>query len=299
MTRFSDSGCGNGGPPIKSRHGRLLIPLTGAGLGILLLWALVSLRPWEDPGTGEQRALELRDADTLGRAKAQLDQGPTDSLRAPEKLPVDLQEEQVGGADSRDASMNIYENLFDPPPPWNEVQHHFEGAFLVPDEDMADFREQIVSVELEADLAGRSAQARLSLEEWDEDELDAFMGGLGIPYLSEPESVSAVRDLRSRTLERLALLADHAEALYQDSLTEYFRSESFMRIPSKEPGMLPPNFHEGRGGIFHQDWAVGGWGWKILVSFDSVDYPVLEDVLLEAERVKSNFRQDLLGILLF
>jgi hypothetical protein len=63
--------------------------------------------------------------------------------------------------------------------------------------------------------------------------------------------------------------------------------------------MLPPKFHKRRGAIFHQDWASECWGWKILVSFDSVDYPVLGDVLLEAERVKLNFRQDLLGMLLF
>ena len=59
----------------------------------------------------------------------------------------------------------------------------------------------------------------------------------------------------------------------------------------------PDGFWDRKGGIYSTHFASEARGWKILVSFDSEDFPMLESTLVEIERLKEEFASSLLALI--
>jgi hypothetical protein len=88
-------------------------------------------------------------------------------------------------------------------------------------------------------------------------------------------------------------LADSASGLLRDSLREYWRHDMGVHSRTNDEVVLPDGFWGHREGIYGLQFTGLSHGWKIRVSFDSADFPELEAVLEEAQRLKQDFATDI------
>ncbi|MCP5021351.1 MAG: hypothetical protein GY930_06205 [bacterium] len=147
------------------------------------------------------------------------------------------------------------------------------------------------------DAQGSPKLVDLSLEHWDDHAFQGFVEDLGIDYVSFPSEISEIQILQSGLAEDVAILANDAEALYQDSLHEYWRTESYFVGPAKDREGVPIGFYKARGGAFSTKFSSALYGWRMHVCFDSSDYPALEDTLQAAHTLKVRFARDVAIIL--
>lgn len=181
---------------------------------------------------------------------------------------------------------------------WYEVRALFASDFTLTDEDKEEFLSDTLTVIEEVHVNGEMVPLRIVLDEWNEERRHDFITGLGISETRYQQLSHDIEQLRTEYLELLEPLSQSAVDLLGDSMQEYWKNNMYIRGRVGEPVRFPENFWDRRDGVYSTQFASQARGWKIRVSLDSIDFPVLETTLVEIERLKDEFTLSLLTLIL-
>jgi hypothetical protein len=180
---------------------------------------------------------------------------------------------------------------------WQDVRALFASDFDLTDEDKQEFLESTLTVVEDLSVNGEVFSVRINLSEWDAEQRRDLATELGVSEARYQALASDIAELRARNLEFLTPLSQSAVGLLADSMREYWRNDMYIRARVGEPSGIPDGFWEDEKGLYGTRFATEARGWKIRVSFDSGDFPLLESTLVEIERLKGEFTLSLVALL--
>ncbi len=171
---------------------------------------------------------------------------------------------------------------------WAAAKAELKEEFILSEAWLEELHEEIMTIEgqvdahpgLMADLDIGSLQG----EGWS----IALVTELNDASLSEVELQDAMF-LTNEVKNTLEVLSKDAQGLYQDAMLQYWANDMGFRVRENRDGggEIPWSYYKAKGGVLHFSTEALAGGWKIGINFDSSDFPVFNEVLLEANRLKT------------
>jgi hypothetical protein len=182
-------------------------------------------------------------------------------------------------------------------PEWLSVSHLFSSDFMLTDEDKQEFLQDVLTVREDVPFNEGTVSITIDLAKWDREQRMGLLADLGVSQDRYEEISHDVEQLRVQCFESIEPFAESAVDLLGDSLREYWKNDMYFRGLVGDPAGVPEGFWQREKGVYGTKFASEARGWKIRVSFDSADFPMLESTLVEVERLKNEFTSSLLSLL--
>jgi|GEM_PF-5459911 len=261
-----------------------------AGLLVLLvvfgLWVGDSYSP-TSAGAGQASVATAIPQEASSRPMASLDVVPSGRVPA-----TDAGKDMTSGL-SGSSNDELTQNA----PEWLAVSHLFSSDFMLTDEDEQDFLQHVLTVREDVPFNEGTVSITIDLAKWDREQRMVLLTDLGVNHDRYEEISHDIEQLRVQCLESIEPFAKSAVDLLGDSLQEYWKNDMYFRGLVGDPAGIPEGFWQREQGVYGTKFASEARGWKIRVSFDSADFPLLESTLVEVERLKNEFTSSLLSLL--